>query len=189
MSEFKKYISMIFWDFKRADNVEYNFEIMEILINDAKESDKKNYYVKPLILIMTSILECLLYDLLKRGNEARNEPINLTEDQKSSLEDITVPSKFGNFIDLSQSNKLLGPDNDIYKKLRDFLDCRNRIHIQNIDQEKPLHEQELWTVDSLKDCGNLIMEIFKYCCENFPRPEGFHGNPSLNDFPQPWNLL
>ena len=72
---FSDYTNVFFWNFKRMDNVNYNFEIVEILYKSKKQNGNNNYFNKPIILIIISMIECILYDFVRRVNEHSNEII------------------------------------------------------------------------------------------------------------------
>ncbi len=74
MTVFEDYLKVIFWDYKRRDNGDYNFKIIESMIDSIKDSSEYCYY-KPIFLIISSIIECLLYDVLKKIYEHRYEKV------------------------------------------------------------------------------------------------------------------
>ena len=69
--DFADYTNIFFWDFKRIDNVNYNYEIVEKFYKVKKENNNSKYFNKPIILLLASIIECILYDFVKRVNEHR----------------------------------------------------------------------------------------------------------------------
>lgn len=191
MAVFEDYSKMIFWDYKRRDNVNYNFKIVEFIIVDIKPSSECWYY-KPIFLIISSIIECCLYDFLKKIHEHRYEQVpNLDEEDIKSIQNIDLPNKLTNFSDICKKYSLLGANQEIYDRIHKIAKTRNRIHIQNQKNFKPLNESELWTKDKVKMCGDLLKDIFIFMCERYPRPERTtnHSNPPLSNFPEPWVSL
>ena len=192
MTAFEDYSKVIFWDYKRRDNVDYNFKIIEVMIANNHGTSEPQYYYKPIILIISSIIECLLYDFLKKIHEHRYEKVpNLDKDDIEALQNIDLPNKLTNFSDICKKYSLLGNNQEIYDRIQNIAKIRNRIHIQNQKNFRPLDESELWTKDQVKLCGDLLKNIFILMCERYPRPEQTtnHSNPPLSNFPEPWALL
>src|SRR3989304_8235025 len=77
---FSDYTNVFFWDFKRMDNVNYNFGIAEILYKAKKQNGNDCRLNKPIILTIVSTIECILYDFVRRVNEHRNEIIPNLDD-------------------------------------------------------------------------------------------------------------
>lgn len=48
------------------DNVNYNYVIAEKLIQIALNSKDQEYFYKPIYLLIAAIIECTLYDFLKK---------------------------------------------------------------------------------------------------------------------------
>ncbi len=192
MELFNNFSSVIFWDFKRKDNVNYNFEITQRLIENAIKSKDKKYYYKPIYLLLAAIIECTLYDFLKKINEHRYEQVpNLSLKEISAIQDMSVPNKFSCFNKICEKHSFLGADKTIYKRIERTAEIRNRIHIQNVKISTPRDESKLWTASIVKDCGRLLKEIFEIMCERYPRPDSFHDDPTItiSDFPTPWEKL
>jgi hypothetical protein len=190
MSEFDNYSAVIFWDFKRMDNVNYNFKIVDKLIESSLNSDEKKLFYKPIYLILSSIIECTLYDFLKKINQHRYEHIpNLGEEEVKAIQNMEVPNKLNCFNKICKKYLFLGADEAIYEKIQHVAEIRNRIHIQNGKGNKPYDESFLWKTPLIKECGQLLKDIFVLMCEKYPRPDRFHDNPIMDSFPQPWEKL
>ena len=192
MSAFEEYSKVIFWDFKNRDNVDYNFKIIEVMIANIKEASEPQYYYKPIFLIISGIIECVLYDFLEKIQKHKYEKVpNLNKEDIESLKSIDLPNKLANFSDICRKYSLLGKKPKIYNQIQNMAKIRNRIHIQNQKGSHPLDEFNLWTTDQVKTCGNLLKDIFILMCERYPRPSGTtrHTNPDASNFPEPWLLL
>jgi hypothetical protein len=187
MLSFQQYSEVIFWNFKRMDNANYNFEIIESLIDSACQSGKKTLHSKPIIFLIMSIVECALYDLLLRIKEHVYESINIAPEDIKIIKATNIPDALQSYTDICKKYELLGAD---YQKLNKFIPIRNRVHIQNIKAYHPPDEYQLWSSDLTKECGVLLKDIFVYMCEKYPRTAGqFHSEPDLTLFPEPWNKL
>lgn len=187
MTKFHDYCSVIFWDFNRMDNVEYNFTIIGNLIRDSANSKNKSSYYKPLTILIVGIIECVLYDFLCRVKQERHEGINLSKEEKDILRDKKWPDKFKCYIDICKKHNLLGNKVKLYDSLHDYAKIRNRVHIQNINKYEPDKEPRLWNNKTVRLSGELLHEVFLHLCKKFPRPDKFHNNPNLDLFPTPWN--
>ena len=190
MPEFHDYCEVIFWNFERKNNVVYNFNIIEFLIEDAIKSKYQSYYYKPIIILMMSIIECALYDFLWRVKQAKIEGISVTATQKKEIESTNIPNTLQNYVEICLKRKLLGSDSsDIYSRLQKHIEYRNRIHIQNRRKYQPDKEYKLWTKHKVITTGNLLRDVIIFLCRKYPRPDNFHSNPDMNFFPTPWNNL
>lgn len=197
MSDFQIYFSRFFWDFRRKDNVIYNFEIVKALILASisyKPDKHREHFYKPIFIIMMSIIECILYDFLIRIPGATQEGVpNLNQTDIDLIKDTNIPNKLVSLIEICKKYELLAKRNDpIYESIRTFANIRNRIHIQNVKGEKPPHEVDLWTTSLVKGCGNLLKDICLIMCDKYPRPEHIHlelAVPRPISFPEPWDLL
>lgn len=190
MPDFHDYCEVIFWNFERKNNVVYNFNLIEFLIEDAKKSKYQSYYYKPIIVIIMSIIECSLYDFLWRVKQAKIEGIHVTTKQKNAIESTNISNALQSYLDICKKQEILGEkSSDIYARLQKHIEYRNRIHIQNRKRYSPSKEQKLWTKSKVINTGNLLREIFTYICKKYPRPDKFHSSPNLNLFPAPWNNL
>ncbi len=128
MTAFEDYSKVIFWDYKRRDNVDYNFKIIEVMIANIHGTSEPQYYYKPIILIISSIIECLLYDFLKKIHEHRYEKVpNLDKDDIEALQNIDLPNKLTNFSDICKKYSLLGNNQEIYDRIQNIAKIRNRI--------------------------------------------------------------
>lgn len=194
-NNFQIYTSKFFWNFKRMDNVNYNFEMLNMLIQagNLKElEENRKYLYKPIFITIVSIIECILYDFLLKIQEHRYEKIpSLTERDIESISNLDIPNKLFNFIEICEKNELLGKKDDcIYEDCKNLAKIRNRVHIQNAKQDDPLDEFKLWK-PSLIDCaGNSLKKICEIMYKQYPRPDYFHQTPDRpHIFPTPWRQI
>jgi|GEM_PF-2161672 len=191
-TDFEKYADIFFWDYTRKDNVVYNFKCLETLCILNISSDLKRYVCKPIIILLASILECVFFDFLTRTQGHTKEKIpNVSAEDVASIKNTELPRSFLNFSELMKKYEFLGEENlSIYSELRNLVNVRNRIHIQNLKKNEPIHEDNLWDISLVKHFGKLFKEIFLHICKNYPRAQAW-GKPYevLPDFPEPWNTL
>lgn len=183
---FSDYTSVFFWDFKRMDNVNYNFGIAEILYKARKQNGNDCRLNKPIILTIVSTIECILYDFVRRVNEHRNEIIpNLDDaivlDTRAKTLDQLEPL----VVHIKKSNLLRASGNDsIYDDLEHLRKVRNRIHIQNTQQQLDRDEYNVFTNDNLKLSEKCLERICEVLCHVYPRPN--RDFCSMSDFPRHW---
>lgn len=197
MSDFQIYSSKFFWDFKRRDNVNYNFEVVEALLRASMSNElneHREYFYKPIIITMTSIIECILYDFFIRIPGATREGIpNIDQKDIDLIKDAEMPRKLANSIEICKKYEFLGKKGDsIYQEALSFATKRNRIHIQNAKGALPADEVGLWTAPLVKACGKLLKDICQIMCDKYPRPKTHHLEPAIPrpiSFPEPWLSL
>ena len=86
---------------------------------------------KPIILLIASIAEALLFDLYLRIEHYTNEGVpNIPNKVLDEIRTKTI-DEFAKYIHNARSKSLLGADADLYDNLHELRKLRNRIHIQN----------------------------------------------------------
>lgn len=185
MSNFDEYLKYFFWDFKRMDNVVYNYRIIENLVLNNSE-----LIVKPVVILTISMIECILYDFLTRVKQHVNEKVSgLTDDEVKSIKGKDLPNALNNYIELCKKHKIF--TDEIHNMLCKFCEIRNRVHIQNVKGYCPSDESLLWNKELGIESGGLLRNIIFHLSKNYPRPSNFHQSPelSLDSFPFPWANL
>lgn len=183
------YSCVFFWDFKRMDNVNYNFEIINLLSICASMQPEPKYLYKPIYILISAIIECTLYDHLCRIYERRKEHFpNLDEEDIAGIRQGNFPSRLSKIIKKIRRHAVFGSDTDaICLEIDKISIIRNRVHIQNESMTIPLDEKYIWTSENLKACGSLLKKIYIKLCIDYPRPD--RAIPELTDFPEPWATL
>lgn len=183
---FSDYTNVFFWDFKKMDNVNYNFGISEILYKAKKQNGNDNRLNKPIILTTVSIIECIIYDFVRRVNEHKNEKIpnlddNTVLDTRAKILDQLEPL----IVHIKKNNLLRAASGDcIYDDLGQLRKIRNRIHIQNAQQQLDKDEFNVFTENNLKLAEKCFERICEVLCHVYPRPN--RDFCSMSDFPRPW---
>lgn len=183
---FSDYTNVFFWDFKKMDNVNYNFGIVEKLYTVKKQNGSNSFFNKPIIIAILSIIECILYDFVRRVNEHSNEKIPNLDDAFVANTKIKTLEHFEPLIVHIKKNNLLRISNkdSIYDELDHLRKVRNRIHIQNIQQQLDRDECNVFTEDNLKLAEKSLERICEILCHVYPRPD--REFCSMSDFPRPW---
>lgn len=183
---FSDYTNVFFWDFKRMDNTNYNFEIIEILYAAKKQSNNERRFNKPITLILVSIIECIIYDFVRRVTEHSNEKIpNLDDDIVSDTRAKSLDQLEPLIAHIRKNNLLRISGNDsIYDDLEHLRKVRNRIHIQNTQQQLDRDEPDVFISDNLSLAEKCLERVCEVLCHVYPRPN--QAFCSMSDFPRVW---
>lgn len=185
---FEDYTKVFFWSYSRMDNVNYNFDVLNALAEASRKGPLPHLFYKPMFIIMTSIIECTIYDFLKKIHQHKHEKIpNIDAEDITHLQNIKLPNKLYNFTSICRKYELLGSDPALYNRIHDMVEIRNRIHIQN-ERGIP-REEDLWDLPLIQSCGDLFLKIFTIMCLEYPRPGSYHQSPPMKHFPRPWDML
>jgi hypothetical protein len=184
--EFSEYTYIFFWDFKRMDNVNYNFTIVEMLFNLKKESTEGHLLNKTIIIILASIIECIIYDFIRRVNEYRQELIPGIDEEFVDDTRNKICDQFEPLIAHIKKHDLLGSseEDNVYQDLDFIRRLRNRIHIQNRQHQLDKDEPKIWTNENVLLTSNQLEKICGVLCNSYPRPG--RDLISMVNFPRPW---
>ena len=167
------------------DNVNYNFKILEALYT-AKKQNNTDFLIKPIIITIISIVECMLHDFIERiQNRTADSLPNLTQ----SIIDYIKGKKIDDFekaIKQVQKHNLLRASNKdkIYSDLDLLRRVRNRIHIQNKGEQLDKDDCRVFTTENLRLAENILERVCEILCNTYPR-WGKQPLP-MSDFPSPW---
>lgn len=184
---FSEYTRVFFWDFKRMDNTNYNFDILNIICLTKKEKASNPHFNRPVLIQIVAIIECILYDFVRRVNEYRQEIIpNLDQaavnDTRSKVLDEFEPL----IAHVRKSNLLrISAGDSIYDDLDHLRKVRNRVHIQNRQQQFDRDEYNVWVEANVQLAGRVLERVIEVLCHVYPRPG--RAFVSMTDFPRPWH--
>lgn len=185
--QFSDYTDQFFWDFKRMDNVNYNFEIVELLYEAKKQANNNPHFNKPLIILLVAIIECMLYDFLIRIQTRSNDPLpNLAEPVINFFKNSNTTDELKRLIPEIKSQNLLNcrTGDTIYGDLEDLRIVRNRLHIQNKYNALDKDELRVFTNTELRKAEHCFEKICETLCNVYPR---WNKQPlPMVDFPRPW---
>jgi len=121
-------------NFKLGDNIVHNLNVLELLysVYATQDNDGKRLLCKPIILLLVSIIEAVLYDLHDRIKfftieGVKNIPLSVTQYiQLKRIDD------FEKYIASAKKQDLFDQaDKQFYAYLDELRRLRNRVHIQN----------------------------------------------------------
>lgn len=184
-----KITGVFIWDFKKGDNIIYNFEILKALY-EAKKHYKGNkiLYNKPITIIIISIIECILDDFVNRIKRRWQDSLpNITPDviddfkyiKKGLSLEIKKLEKFTHYIDIVKKHNIFGENENFYEALSLLRDVRNKVHIQDSKE----NESKFFTERNLKLSEKVLERMIKYMIEIYPR---WGKKEDASDIPYPW---
>lgn len=184
-NSFEDYTGQFFWDFKRMDNVNYNFRILEFLYAEKRKSNNP-LFIKPITIILISIIECMLYDFIVRVQTHSADIIpNLEQDIINDIRGKEIDQFEVIIAQIKKKNLLrVSPTSAVYADLDLLRKIRNRIHIQDTQQELDKDDYNVFTSGNLELSEKIFERVCEVLCNVYPRWEK---QPLLMaDFPRLW---
>lgn len=184
---FAEYTGQFFWDFKCMDNVNYNFEIVQILYKAKRQNANSKLFNKPIILIVMAMIECILYDFMTRIRGFRWDSFpNITLAMVHSIRSLGETDEMKKLIDRCRIANLLQVPRggSLYDDLEKLNKVRNRIHIQNKYNYSYRDEGLVFTDRTLKLAEKSFKNVCEILCNVYPR---WDKSPlPMSEFPDPW---
>ena len=172
--------------FKLGDNIVYNLSVLRELysLQEAGNATRKELLRKPIILLIASVAEAILFDLYLRIEKYTKEGVPNIPDEV--LEEIRTKDidEFSKYISNAQSKRLLGANPEIYSQLDDLRKLRNRIHIQNTKNQFEPDDQVAFNSDRQVVAEQALEDLMKIMERDYTRVgiERF-----VEDFILPWS--
>lgn len=175
-------------EFKTGDNIIYNLGCLGALYSaqNSASSSESRLFSKPITITMVSIIEALLHDLFYRiknhtSESVKNIATKVLEDVRSKTLD-----QLETYIAAVKKHDLLGAaGTDLYEKLDELRKVRNRIHIQNVKQQLPQNESQVFTISRQKSTEAVLEQVLKHVSDKYKRPEHIQG--IVGSFELPWD--
>lgn len=159
--------------FRTGDNIIYNLDFLTLLYGYFSKESKRNQLVlvKPIVTTIASIIEAILFDFRARvRGHTKEKSVNLALEVLEIFQ--TKPNdKFQFYIEQARKHKFFDSETKtICKRLDALRELRNRVHIQNKENYKPLLESDAFTIEAKGEAEYLIKYIMIYMHNNHPRP-------------------
>jgi hypothetical protein len=169
-------------NFKLGDNIVYNFSILNQLYL-AQSNDGSQILLKPIIIVIASITEAVLFDLYLRIEHYTSEGVpNITEKILDEIRKKKI-DEFSKYIDNAKSKKLLGKNAKIYEQLHNLRKLRNRVHIQNTKNHFEPDEKVAFSKARQTTAEKTLEELMKIMEERYTRK---NTSDFVNVFKLPW---
>jgi len=177
----------VMWSFKKGDNIVYNFEILwELYRARSAAQAQKQYYDKPITLLIVAIIECIFDDFINRvGQHVYDKIPNLTSKEISLIRARKL-DKLEHYISIAKKYNLFDKDASFYKTLDFLRRVRNRFHIQNSLHQLDANESKVFTVSTRVEAEKAFEIILETMMVKFPRKRS---PSSFKDAPLPWKVF
>ncbi|MGZ2442234.1 hypothetical protein [Sinorhizobium medicae] len=154
-------------DFKVGDNLVYNAAILRTLC-DHNGDDGLN---KLVVVQVGAILEAALGQIIYRAQNFNREGVpNIAEDDRQEIEGKKF-DKLNNIIDVMRKYGLLDELGvGIYDQLHTLRKFRNKVHIQDDNQDVPRDEAAAFTPARCAWSLELCAAVLGFLSRKFPRP-------------------
>lgn len=161
--------------FKIGDNISWNLDTLDLLYQyyNKGSDEEKSLLTKPIVTLIAFIIEAILYDFRGRARVHTREksvkipPILISVFQNKSND------QFNFYIEQARKHNLFDTRTiEICERLDDLRLLRNRVHIQNKENQLPRDERDAFDLESKQEAEFLLKYIMKYMEENHPRPKG-----------------
>ena len=173
--------------FKIGDNINYTLKVLSLLYYyfDKGNDKEKQLLCKPIIILLISIIEAILYDLHYRIYNYTQEGVANIEDNIVDCIRKKTIDKFEKYIASAKKyNFFDSKDNKFYKDLYILNKVRNRIHIQNVKEQFEDDEKDVF-IEKRKILAEKVLEkILKQMIKKYSRGEAMN---YVNDFELSWN--
>jgi hypothetical protein len=172
--------------FKTGDNIVHNLDVLALLYLQygAGGQRDKRLLCKPIILLLVSIVDAVLYDLHIRIREFRRESVqHIIASSLDRIRRMKNKDNFEKYIDSADEHSLLEPKgNALYNQLHELRKLRNRIHIQNKYNHKPANEYEAFTEEQKLSAEKAVEKTLRIMAEKYERKHDYVG-----EFNLPWD--
>lgn len=175
--------------FKIGDNIHYNLRVLNTLyksLNSLPEQDQP-FLEKPITLILVAICEAIIYDFIYRSKEFTREGIaGLSGESLEKLRS-SNPWNLDKKIQLIRTLNILNTDDqNVYSYLENLANLRNRIHIQNENQNFENDEHLAFKKSRRIEAEKMVELLMKKFLEYYPRPPHIAMSEHVPDFELPW---
>lgn len=175
-------------NFKLGDNINHNLRVLSLLYDYQSKckADKKVLLCKPIIIILVSICEAVLYDLHMRLRTYTSEGVrNIAQNVIDYIRAKKI-DEFGKYIASAQKHDFFdAEDSTFYEVLGSLRKLRNRIHIQNSKKHFELDEEEAFNHNRQIKAEKALEKVLKIMSAKYSRNEAL--TDYVADFELPWN--
>jgi hypothetical protein len=172
-------------DFKVGDNINHNLDVLGLLYRHYGEADEKEKRLlcKPIILLLVSIIEAVLYDLHMRIKVFTVEGVkNLTASAADYIR-LKKIDEFEKYIASAKKHDLFDSvDSGFYQQLDNLRKLRNRIHIQNTKNDFERNEYDAFNSDRKEMAEKALEKTLRTMDKKFARE-----HDHVDEFKLPWD--
>jgi hypothetical protein len=171
--------------YKLGDNICFNLQCLDFLYDTYSVADlrKRALLRKPIILMLVSITEAVLYDFHRRiklftwegvQNVGHVVAVYVRGKQLDELEKLIVSARKHNFFELEPA---------FYDDLNQLRRLRNRIHIQNVKRDFEPYDADAFSEPRKVLAERVLEKTLRTMLSRYDRGPSFN---YVNDFVLPW---
>jgi hypothetical protein len=176
-------------NFKIGDNIHYNLDVLRALYSSRAllPVGQKSFLEKPITVILVSICEALIYDFIGRSKLFIREGIDgLSGEDLEKLRNRNSYNMDKKIKLIEELDLLQASEPRVYEYLRKLVSLRNRIHIQNENQNLEIDERDAFTLPRRVEAEKMLELLMKRLGALYPRPLHIVMSQYVDDFELPW---
>jgi hypothetical protein len=173
------------WNFKKGDNIIYNLEVVWELYDARSKSTDKDKYNKSIIVVLVSIIECILDDFSYRIRGHVHDTVPNITQANIAVFRTKKYDKLEHYIAASKRFDLFNKPDSFYIQLDELRKARNRLHIQNSNNQLAADEYNVFTDSLLVKTQQAFEIILATMIIKFPRNGKVVAPASV---PLPWRI-
>lgn len=190
LGKVEKQLFTFIWNYKRGDNIIYNFEILATLYRSSSKLPKPGIFNKPITITIVSILEAILNDFLDRLFEAtkhlpKNIPLETLRKVKAEMRRAKRPAKtkggrlyyrrkmyrFTEIVSILERQKLFGAKGaEIYALLKLSGNMRDCVQLKNYCATLEEDEHEVFNSERLCSLERVLDLLWAKMISDCKRP-------------------
>lgn len=174
------------YQFKRGDNIALNVKSLSKLweLRERLPFHERWMLNKPIVVLIASVAEACLCELFHQIRHLTIEGVPYLSLKQIRGVRKTKKDEFAFYKRTSKQNSLLGncDETGIYKQLEALRNLRNRIHIQNLNDQKPRCEKRTFDDLCVLRSEQTLEEIFVILSEKYSRKVAYTPKVTL-----PWD--
>ena len=174
--------------FKLGDNINHSLRVLALLYNQQSNGTLKQQMLlcKPIIIIIASVCEAVLYDFHLRIRTYTFEGVrNIAQEMMLYVRSKKI-DEFAKYIASAKKHDLFdAADTKFYEALDSLRKLRNRIHIQNPKNHFEPDDGNAFTLERQKIAEKVLEKVMKTMASKYSRDRNLCGY--VADFELPWN--
>jgi hypothetical protein len=175
-------------NFNKGRNIVHNLKALTLLYRSFQSAsdNEKLILCKPIIVFIGAVAEAVIFDLHYRIHSFTREGVRSLP--RKAIDAIRATStkkdEFYWLIRKCQDNEVFGqPDHHLYKDLNELRLLRNRIHIQNKEDNLEEYEIDAFTLERKLRAERTLEHVLRIMTEKYGRGDSLR---YVDDFELPW---
>lgn len=172
-------------NYKLGDNINHTLAVLSELYDSQRSSKSSSLLCKPIIILIGSVCEAVLYDLfcVRIDTHTVEKVKGIADEVMHEIRGKKV-DKLEHFIAAVKKYDLF-KDARLYESLDELRKLRNRIHIQNTKGHFDPDESKTFTIARQRQAEMTLEKVIKTMALEYPRKQSCQGY--VGDFQLPWS--